>query len=143
MILRFQELKQWIIGKKKSTLCDYTKASKAIENKDWNKKRPRFKSWPIVKSPQFLSNPHETWWKWLPHEVIIFTKLGTWELNKTVDFSLMAYFWAWVCFLFQTLVTASYCESLNIFLWLHLKDLILYAIKKLAKSSKWTNKIFI
>ena len=29
---------------------------------------------PLVKSPHFLSNPHETWKKQLSHEVIIFTK---------------------------------------------------------------------
>ena len=26
-----------------------------------SKKGPTFKNWPIVKNPQFLSNPHETW----------------------------------------------------------------------------------
>ena len=44
------------------------------------------------KNPQFLSNPYETWWKWLPHEVIIFTKFHK-DWTKIVDFLLMANFW--------------------------------------------------
>ena len=43
--------------------------------KSKSKKNPdTLKNWPLVKNPQFLSNPHETWSKWLTHEVIIFTK---------------------------------------------------------------------
>ena len=50
-----------------------------------------FKDWPLIKNPQFLSYPHETWWKWLPHEVIIFTKFHK-DWTKYVIFSLMANF---------------------------------------------------
>ena len=34
------------------------------------KKRDTFKNWPLIKNPQFLSYPHETWWKWSPHEKV-------------------------------------------------------------------------
>ena len=56
------------------------------------KKQHTFKNWPIIKNPQFLSYPHEIWWKWLPHEVIIFTKFHE-DRTKIVDFLLMANFW--------------------------------------------------
>ena len=39
-----------------------------------------------------MSYPHETWWKWLPHEVIIFTKFHE-DRTKIMDFLLMANFW--------------------------------------------------
>ena len=35
-------------------------------NKVWAKKSHTFKNWPLIKNPQFLTNPHKTWWKWLP-----------------------------------------------------------------------------
>ena len=56
------------------------------------KKPDTFKNWPLMKNPQFLSYPHETWWKWLPHEAIILTKFHK-DWTKIVDFLLMAYFW--------------------------------------------------
>ena len=39
------------------------------ELKSEQKNRHTYKSWPLVKNPQFLSNPYET-----SHEAIIFTK---------------------------------------------------------------------
>ena len=48
--------------------------SKTKEIKSEVKKWDTFKNWPIIKNLQFLSYPHETWWKWLTHEVIIVTK---------------------------------------------------------------------
>ena len=55
------------------------------------KKRDTFKYCPIIKNPQFLSYPHETRRKWLPHKVIIFTKFHEGRI-KIVDFLLMANF---------------------------------------------------
>ena len=39
-----------------------------------------------------MSNYHETWWKWLSHEVIIFTKFHK-DWITIVDFLLLANFW--------------------------------------------------
>ena len=36
---------------------------KAFSLKSEDKKRHAFKNWPLVKNPQFLSYPHETWLK--------------------------------------------------------------------------------
>ena len=44
-----------------------------------------------MKNPQFLSNPHETLVKLLPHQVIIFKKFHE-DWTKIVDFLLMADF---------------------------------------------------
>ena len=49
-----------------------------------------------------MSYPQEKWWKWLPHEVIIFTKFQE-DRTKIVDFLLMANFWECPFFLPQTL----------------------------------------
>ena len=62
------------------------------DTKVWGKKRDTFKNQPLIRNPQFLSYPHETWWKWLPHEVIIFTKFHE-DRTKIVGFLLMANFW--------------------------------------------------
>ena len=43
-------------------------------HRDCKKNPDTLKNWPLVKNPQFVSNPHETSSKWLTHEVIIFTK---------------------------------------------------------------------
>ena len=54
--------------------------------KVWAKKKPdTSKSWSLIKNPQFLSNTYETLWKWLPHEVIIFTKFHK-DWTKIVNF---------------------------------------------------------
>ena len=58
--------------------------------------------------------PNETWWKLLPHEVIIFTKFYE-DWTKNVDFLLMANFWTWALFFTQTLF---HLEVLPIFWWL-------------------------
>ena len=70
--------------------------------KSEQKKRETSKSWPLIKNPQFLSNPYETWWKWLPHEAIIFTKFHE-DGTKIVDFLLLANFWKCPVFFPQTL----------------------------------------
>jgi len=56
------------------------------------------KTWALVKNLQFLSNPRETWWKWLPHELIILTKFH-WDWTETVDLLLTEKFL--VCALFM------------------------------------------
>ena len=43
-------------------------------HKVWIKKTDMLKNSQLVKNPQFLSDPHETWWKWLTHGVTFFTK---------------------------------------------------------------------
>ena len=49
------------------------------------KKGHIFKTWQTLKNSNFLFYPHETLWKWLPHEVIMFTKFHeSWK--KDVDF---------------------------------------------------------
>ena len=49
------------------------------------------KNWLLVKVPQFLSNLHETWSKWVPYEVIILTKFH--EIRaKIVELLLIANF---------------------------------------------------
>ena len=67
------------------------------------KKRDTFKYWPLIKNPQFLSYPYETWWKLLTLDVITFTKFHE-VRTKIVDFLLMANFWKCPVFLPQTLV---------------------------------------
>ena len=47
---------------------------------------------PLVKNPHLLLYPYETWWKWLPHEVIIFRKFHEGR-TKNMDFLPMAKFW--------------------------------------------------
>ena len=46
---------------------------------------------PLVKNPHFLSNLHETWSKYLPHEIIILTKFHE-DSIEFADFFLMANF---------------------------------------------------
>ena len=58
-----------------------------------SKKNPdSLKNWPLVKNPQFLSNPHETLSKWSTHEVNIFTKFHE-DQTRIVDFLPMVNFW--------------------------------------------------
>ena len=66
------------------------------------KKRDTFKHWLLVKNPQFLLYSYETLWKWLPHELIIFTNFHG-DRTKNVDFLLMTNFWTCLVFLTQTL----------------------------------------
>ena len=56
-----------------------------------NKKRDTFKIWLLVKNPHFLSNPHETWQNYSPHEVIILTKFHK-DRTKNADLLLLANF---------------------------------------------------
>ena len=49
-----------------------------------------------------MSNLHETWWKWLSHEAIIFTKFHK-DWTKIVEFLSTANFWKCAIFLTQTL----------------------------------------
>ena len=60
--------------------------------KSGSKKLDNFKNWPLVKNPHFLFNPHETWWKKSPHELIIFTEFHK-DRTKSVDFLIRANFW--------------------------------------------------
>ena len=75
---------QWDINLNFQFYCNIVKSEA--------KKRDTFKNWPLIKNLQFLSNPHETWWKLSSHEVIIFTKFHE-DRTKIVDFLLMANFW--------------------------------------------------
>ena len=67
----------------------------SIHIKSEQKKPDTFKNWPMIKNPQFSS--HETWWKLLPHEVIIFTKFHE-DRTKIKNFLLMANFWKCLVF---------------------------------------------
>ena len=62
-----------------------------------------FKNWLLLKNPQVLFYSHETWWKWLSHVMIIFTKFHEYR-TKIVDFLLRANFWKCPVFLPQTLI---------------------------------------
>ena len=55
-------------------------------------KQDKFNNWPMKRNPQFLSNPHETWWKCSPPVMIVFIKFHG-ERPKFVDFLLMPNFW--------------------------------------------------
>ena len=44
------------------------------QNKSLRGKMRHVWNWPLVKNLQFLFYSHETWWKWLSHELIIITK---------------------------------------------------------------------
>ena len=57
--------------------------------KVWVKKTRHVQKLAICKNQQFLSNPDETWWKWLAHEAIIFIKFHE-DWTKIVDFLLIA-----------------------------------------------------
>ena len=81
---------------------DVTKNVRMIVIKSEAKKMGHFQKLAINKNPQFLSYPHETWWKWLPHEVIILTKFYE-DRTKIVDFLLMANYWVCSNFFLQTL----------------------------------------
>ena len=52
-----------------------------------------------IRHPHFFSCSHETCWKLLPHEVIIFTKFYRYQTTN-VDFLLIANFWTWALFFF-------------------------------------------
>ena len=65
--------------------------------KVWVKKQDTFKDWPSVKHPCFWFYSNETWWKWLLHEAIIFTKFHE-DWTKVADFLLMANFWTCAVF---------------------------------------------
>ena len=60
-------------------------------SKVWVKKTDMLKEWPIMKNPHLLFYSHETWWKWLPHEVIIFNKFHK-DRKKNMDSLIMANF---------------------------------------------------
>ena len=51
-----------------------------------------------------MSNPHETWSKWLPHEAITLPKFHV-NGTKIVDFLSMANFWMCVDFFYSDLST--------------------------------------
>ena len=60
---------------------------------------------PLVKHSQFLFFSHKTLWKWLPHEMIIFTKFHE-DRTKNVNFRLMVDFWTYLIFFLRL-----YCRS--------------------------------
>ena len=54
-----------------------------------------------------MSNPYETWWKWLTHDVINFTKFHE-DWTKIVDFLLRVNFWMCPGFFAQTLLKSIF-----------------------------------
>ena len=62
-----------------------------------------------------MSNPHETWWKYSPHQAIILTKFHE-DLTKIVIFSFLANFWKCAFFSNQTLLLWFLLFSATIFL---------------------------
>ena len=55
-------------------------------------------NWPAIENPHFWSYPHETLWKWLSHEVMIFTMFHK-DVTKNLDFSLLTNFWECLFFI--------------------------------------------
>ena len=85
------------------SIYDSGKKGYLFNSKVWvKKKQDTLKNWPLVKNQQFFSNPNETWWKWLSHEAIIFTKFHE-DWTKIVDFLLMAKFWTCLVFFYSDL----------------------------------------
>merc|ERR1712020_299721 len=81
--------------------------------KSGGKKQDTSQNWPLVKNPQFLSYPHETWSKLLPHEVIILTKFHE-DRTKIVDFLLMSNFGTCLVFFSPDFMVTS--RSINFWL---------------------------
>ena len=79
------------------------------------KKRDTFKNWPLMKNPHFLSYPHETLWKWSPHELIIFTNFHE-DRTKIVVFLSMVNLWICLIFFPQTLFL-KIKDFLKNFIW--------------------------
>ena len=61
------------------------------------KKVDKPKTWLLIENPQFLSNLHETRWKYLSHEYFMFLEFQL-DWMETVNFLLVAKFKA--CLLF-------------------------------------------
>ena len=112
--------------------------------KSEQKKQDTFKNWPLIKNPQFLSNLHETWWKWLSHEAIIFTKFHK-DWTKIMDFLLMANFWTCPVFFAQNLPTLMLWWSF--FSWIMLNCNITQKRGKKSQNGYFdaqaTDKVFI
>ena len=83
----------------------FKKLQKSRVYKVWTKKPGHVQKLAINKNPQFLSNPYETWWKWLSNEAIIFTKFHE-DWTKIMDFLPMANFWECLVFFTQSLQSA-------------------------------------
>ena len=71
-----------------------------------NQKVDKPKNWLLVKNLHFLSNPYETWWKWLSHGVKIFTKFHK-NWTEIRDFLLMANFWTRVGFFYSDFINKT------------------------------------
>ena len=71
--------------------------------KVWVKKRAHVQKLANSKKSTVLSNPNETWRKWLSHKEVIFTKFHE-DWTKIIDFLLVAKFWTCLVFFTQTLV---------------------------------------
>ena len=66
-------------------------------DKVWVKKTRHVEKLTISKKSTFFSNLHETWWKWLPHEVNIFIRL---HKNWTKIENFFKFFKFWTCLIF-------------------------------------------
>ena len=67
----------------------------------WRKKTRHIQKFANDKKSTFFVDPCEIWWKWSPHEMIIFIKFHE-DWTKTVDFSLTANIWKCLVFFLQT-----------------------------------------
>ena len=70
----------------------------------------------ISKNPYFLSNLHETWWKWLSHEAIIFTNFHK-DWTKIVDFLVIGNFLVCPVFLFRLYNIKRVGNDQRILIW--------------------------
>ena len=75
-----------------STSLTFLSSPYLFPRKDWThykvrgKKMRHIQNQPLIKDPQFFFNPHETLWKWLSQEVIIFTKFHEDRTKKCGSF---------------------------------------------------------
>ena len=79
------------------------------------KKMRHIKKLAISKNSTICFYSLETLWKWLPHEVNIFTNFHE-DSTKNVDFLVKANFWTCLTFLTQTLVRIGWLHNSSL-LW--------------------------
>ena len=91
----------------------------------------------ITKRSTFLSNSHETLWKWLSHEVMIFTMFHK-DVTKNLDFSLLTNFWECLFFISSDF-SQFYSPSWVIFSLVSLDLSFRYRSLQIALSYVWEN----
>ena len=70
---------------------------KHLHIKSEEKKTRHVQKFAIDKKSTFLSDLHETWWKWLPYDAFIFTNFHK-DWTKIMDFLLVTNFWMYAVF---------------------------------------------